>query len=85
MHKCVLISNDSRSATQMRGWFRLFENQPYLEICTSAAMFDKKYSAPLKQRDLLIDDSGAGPEEEQDEKSKAQLLEVEAELTPFGF
>ncbi|MDZ4082721.1 MAG: hypothetical protein U1E10_07285 [Bdellovibrionales bacterium] len=83
MHKCVLISNDSRSATQMRGWFRLFENQPYLEICNSVAAFEKKYSAALKQRDLLIDDSASVPEDDQDEKSKAQLLEVEAELTPI--
>lgn len=83
MHKCVLISNDSRSATQMRGWFRLFENQPYLEICTSVAAFEKKYSSTLKQRDLLIDDSAGLQEGDQDEKSKAQLLEVEAELTPI--
>lgn len=67
----------------MRGWFRLFENQPYLEICSSVAAFEKKYSAALKQRDLLIDDSAAVPEDDQDEKSKAQLLEVEAELTPI--
>ena len=83
MHKCVLISNDSRSATQLRGWFRLFENQPYLEICNNVAAFEKNYSAELKQRDLLIDDSAAAPENDQDEKSKAQLLEVEAELTPI--
>ncbi len=83
MHKCVLISNDSRSATQMRGWFRLFENQPYLEIHNSVAAFEKRYSAPLKHRDLLIDDGEAVPADDQDEKSKAQLLEVEAELTPI--
>lgn len=67
----------------MRGWFRLFENQPYLEVFDSVAAFEKKYSVPLKQRDLLIDDSAPVPEDEQDEKSKAQLLEVEAELTPI--
>lgn len=83
MHKCVLISNDARSATQMRGWFRLFENRPYLEVCTSADAFEKKYSSPLKQRDLLIDDNAGGPENDQEEKSKAQLLEVEAEITPI--
>jgi hypothetical protein len=83
MQKCVLISNDSRSATQMRGWLRLFENQPYLEICASVAEFEKKYGTPLKQRDKLIDDGDAVPEDGKDEKSKAQLLEFEAELTPI--
>lgn len=67
----------------MRGWFRLFENQPFLETFTSVASFEKKYSNPLKQRDLLIDDSAPVPADDQDEKSKAQLLEVEAELTPI--
>lgn len=83
MQKCVLLSNDSRSATQMRGWFKLFENQPYLQTFSSVSAFEKAYANPIKKRDLLIDDDAPVEPTESDEMSKAQLLEVEAELTPI--
>lgn len=83
MQKCVLISNDSRTATQMRGWFRLFENQPYLQIFTNISAFEAAYANRIKQRDLLIDDNAPVEPSGADEKSKAQLIEVEAELTPI--
>lgn len=83
MQKCVLLSNDSRSVTQMRGWFRLFENQPYLQTFSSISAFETAYAGPIKKRDLLIDDDASVEAADGDEVSKAQLLEVEAELTPI--
>lgn len=83
MQKCVLLSNDSRSATQMRGWFKLFENQPYLQTFSSISAFETAYANPIKMRDFLIGDDAPVEPNEGDELSKAQLLEVEAELTPI--
>lgn len=83
MQKCVLISNDTRVAQQLRGWFRLFENKPYLEVFSSPKAFEDKYSTPLKQRDLLIDDSNDSVEEELDAAARAQKIEVEAGITPI--
>jgi hypothetical protein len=83
MQKCVLISSDTRAAQQMRGWFRLFANKPYLEIFPNVKAFDAKYSNPIKQRDMLIDDQEEGAPNEEDSASFAQKLEVEAEITPI--
>lgn len=84
MQKCVLITNDTRATLQMRGWFKLFANQPYLETFNSVERFEAKYKEPLKQKDLLIDNSGSnGFGEEPDERSRLQELEAEAETTPL--
>lgn len=81
MQKCVLISSDPRVVQQLRGWFRLFENQPYLEIHSSAKAFEEKYSEPLDQRDAMIGDGATQAGDGDDTQSLAQKLEIEAELT----
>lgn len=83
MQKCILISSDIRVAQQMRGWFRLFENQPYLEVYSNIKSFEQKYEQPLKQRDLLIDDGPSDVSEDNDPASASQKLEVEAGITPI--
>ncbi len=67
----------------MRGWFRLFANQPYLEIFTSTKSFEEKYSNRIKDRDLLIGEDTDALLNESDAKSLSQKLEVEADTTPI--
>ena len=81
MQKCVLISSDARVAQQLRGWFRLFANQPYLEIYSSAKAFEEKYASPLVQQDAMIDDGPPREEDPNDAQSLAQKLEIEAGIT----
>ncbi|CAN5457058.1 hypothetical protein BH10BDE1_BH10BDE1_07690 [soil metagenome] len=83
MQKCVLISSDTRAAQQLRGWFRLFANHPYLEIFPNVKAFDEKYSRPIKHKDLLIGDADGGLVNEDDSTTNAQKIEVEAEITPI--
>ena len=83
MQKCVLISNDTRVAQQLRGWFRLFENKPHLEVFSTIQAFEDKYSAPLKQQDLVIDDSADSMQDELDAAARAQKIEAEAAITPI--
>lgn len=82
MQKCVLITSDARAAQQLRGWFRLFANQPYLETYTNLKTFEDKYAEPIQQRDLLIGESNVD-ESEMDSAARAQKLEVEAKLNPI--
>lgn len=85
MQKCVLISNDSgdaRATQQMRGWFKLFANQPYLESYSSIESFEQKYEQPLKLRDTMIADDDFG-NDESNPTARAQKLEIEAALTPI--
>lgn len=77
----MLITNDTRAALQMRGWFKLFANQPYLETYISVDKFDEKYGQPIKVIDQMIGDTPI--EDDSDSVSQARKLEVEAETTPI--
>lgn len=86
MQKCVLLSNDVRASQLVRSWFRLFEEQPYLETYSKLDKFEETYSEPIKTRDVFVDapttddvrDIGSVDPEE-----VRKQIELEAELTPI--
>ncbi|MDX9730876.1 MAG: hypothetical protein RBT63_03805 [Bdellovibrionales bacterium] len=91
MLKCILITNDTRAAIQIHGWFRLLANEPYLEIHNQLASFEKKYEHSLSSNDLLVDAPPAPneqkgepePSEGSDTAALKTALEAEARISPI--